>query len=110
MFSLTGIPLTAGFWGKFLVFAGAAVGGYLWLAVAGVLGSVVSFGYYGAAIRSAYIDEAPAQEGGASAEEPPATRSRLATATVGVLALLIVVVGVAPLVSGLTPVFNALLR
>jgi NADH-quinone oxidoreductase subunit N len=110
MFSLTGIPLTAGFWGKFLVFAGAAVGGYLWLAVAGVLGSVVSFGYYGAAIRSAYIDEAPSQEDGQSAEEPSATRSRLATGTVGVLAVLIVAVGVAPLVSGLTPVFNALLR
>jgi NADH-quinone oxidoreductase subunit N len=110
MLSLTGIPLTAGFWGKFLVFAAASVGGYLWLAIIAVLGSVVSFGYYGAAIRSAYIDEPPARESVEAGEAAPAGSSRLVTGTVVAFAVLIVLVGVAPLASGLGPVVTALLR
>jgi NADH-quinone oxidoreductase subunit N len=110
MLSLTGIPLTAGFWGKFLVFAAASVGGYLWLAVVAVLGSVVSFGYYGSAIRSAYMDEAAPSEEEEPAEGAPAPHSRLGTATVGALALVIVLIGVVPLVSGLGPVITGLLR
>jgi len=110
MFSLTGIPLTAGFWGKFLIFAGASVGGYLWLAIAGVLGSVVSFGYYGAVIRSAYIDEPGEPEVVGSVAAATAARSRVSVATVSVLAVLIVIVGTAPMVSGLAPVLNALLK
>jgi NADH-quinone oxidoreductase subunit N len=110
MFSLTGIPLTAGFWGKFLVFASASIGGYLWLAIAGVLGSVVSFGYYGAAIRSAYIDEQEQRYGEQISDGNVASPARLATVTVGVMAALIVVVGVVPLASGLTPFFGPLLH
>jgi NADH-quinone oxidoreductase subunit N len=106
MFSLTGIPLTAGFWGKFLVFAAASVSGYLWLAIVAVLGSVVSFGYYGAAIRSAYIDEAPARESGPG----EGIGSSLATVTVCTLAALIVVVGVAPLVTGYESLLKMLIR
>jgi NADH-quinone oxidoreductase subunit N len=110
MFSLTGIPLTAGFWGKFLIFAGASVGGYLWLAIAAVLGSVVSFGYYGAAIRSAYIDEPFEPDVVGSLAAATAARSRISVVTVSILALLIVMVGTAPMVSGLAPVLNALLK
>lgn len=62
MLSLTGIPLTAGFWGKALVFLGAVDNGTLWIALVGVIGSVVSFGYYGRVIRSLYIDEPPTGE------------------------------------------------
>ncbi|PLX96436.1 MAG: NADH-quinone oxidoreductase subunit N [Desulfuromonas sp.] len=46
LFSLMGIPPTAGFAGKFYIFAGAVKGGYLWLAVIGVLNSAVSLYYY----------------------------------------------------------------
>jgi NADH-quinone oxidoreductase subunit N len=46
MFSLTGIPPMAGFFGKYYVFAGAIEGGYTWLAILGVLMSVVSAYYY----------------------------------------------------------------
>lgn len=46
MFSLTGIPLTAGFLGKWLVFGAAVQGGLIGLAVIGVLTSVVSAFYY----------------------------------------------------------------
>jgi len=46
LFSLMGIPPTAGFAGKFYIFAGAVKAGYVWLAVLGVLNSAVSLYYY----------------------------------------------------------------
>jgi NADH-quinone oxidoreductase subunit N len=46
MFSLAGIPPFAGFFGKYYVFAGAIHAGYTWLAIIGVLMSVVSAYYY----------------------------------------------------------------
>lgn len=46
MFSLSGIPPFAGFFGKYYVFAGAVQAGYTWLAIIGVLMSVVSAYYY----------------------------------------------------------------
>lgn len=46
MFSLTGIPPFAGFFGKYYVFAGAVEAGYTWLAIVGVLMSAVSAYYY----------------------------------------------------------------
>jgi NADH-quinone oxidoreductase subunit N len=46
MFSLAGIPPFAGFFGKYYVFAGAVEAGFTWLAIVGVLMSVVSAYYY----------------------------------------------------------------
>lgn len=46
LLSLTGIPPMVGFVGKFSVFAAAMAEGWQWLAVVGVLNSVVSFAYY----------------------------------------------------------------
>jgi len=46
LFSLMGIPPTAGFAGKFYIFAGAVKAGYIWLAVLGVLNSAISLYYY----------------------------------------------------------------
>ncbi|MDH5752992.1 MAG: NADH-quinone oxidoreductase subunit N [Deltaproteobacteria bacterium] len=46
MLSLAGIPLTAGFAGKFQIFKAVVGQGYIWLAVIGVLNSVVSIYYY----------------------------------------------------------------
>ena len=46
LFSLMGLPPTAGFTGKFYIFAGAIKAGYIWLAVLGVLNSAVSLYYY----------------------------------------------------------------
>ena len=46
LFSLMGIPPTAGFTGKFYIFAGAVKADYIWLAVIGVLNSAVSLYYY----------------------------------------------------------------
>lgn len=46
MFSLSGVPPFAGFFGKYYVFAGAVQAGYTWLAIIGVIMSVVSAYYY----------------------------------------------------------------
>jgi NADH-quinone oxidoreductase subunit N len=46
MFSLAGIPPFAGFFGKYYVFVGAIQSGYTWLAIVGVIMSVVSAYYY----------------------------------------------------------------
>ncbi len=46
MLSLIGFPSTAGFIGKFYVFAAAVGNQYVWLALAGVINSVISVYYY----------------------------------------------------------------
>ncbi len=46
MFSLAGVPPFAGFFGKYYVFVGAIEGGFTWLAILGVVMSVVSAYYY----------------------------------------------------------------
>jgi NADH-quinone oxidoreductase subunit N len=46
MFSLAGIPPTAGFFAKFYVFSAAVSEGYTWLVVIAVLNSLVSVYYY----------------------------------------------------------------
>lgn len=113
MLSLTGIPLFAGFWGKFLAFADAIVTGNTWLAVIGMLGSVISFGYYGNVIRAMYLEEPaalPEFSVGADklAEGTPDTVAESATI---VLALLVIVIGILPLFAGfdaLIPLFRTL--
>jgi NADH-quinone oxidoreductase subunit N len=46
LLSLLGMPLTAGFMGKIMVFSAALREGYVWLVVIGVLNSAVSAYYY----------------------------------------------------------------
>jgi NADH-quinone oxidoreductase subunit N len=46
LFSLAGIPPTGGFFAKFAVFLGAVRAGYTWLAVVGVLASVLAAFFY----------------------------------------------------------------
>ena len=55
MLSLTGIPLTAGFVGKFMIFASAVQAGLFGLAVIGVLTSVVSAFYYMRVVVNMYL-------------------------------------------------------
>jgi NADH-quinone oxidoreductase subunit N len=97
MFSLVGMPLTAGFWGKFLVFGVAVSEGYWWLALIGVIASVVSFGYYGAVLRSLYF-ESPAVRHAPGAENGV---DRVAERSVAFIGILIVAVGTLPLILGL---------
>jgi len=46
MLGLAGIPATAGFMGKFYLIDAAVSGGYTWLGVVIVIGSMISLGYY----------------------------------------------------------------
>ena len=55
MLSLTGVPLTAGFVGKFMVFSAALQAGLFGLAVIGVLTSVVSAFYYIRVVVNMYL-------------------------------------------------------
>ncbi|WP_286828567.1 MULTISPECIES: NADH-quinone oxidoreductase subunit NuoN [Kordiimonas] len=65
MFSLAGIPLLAGFWGKWYVFLAAVEAGLVPLAIVGVLTSVVGAFYYIRIIKVMFFDDpAPAFEGG----------------------------------------------
>jgi NADH-quinone oxidoreductase subunit N len=52
MFSLTGIPPTALFFGKFLLFGAAINSGLLWLAIVGIINSVISLVYYVGVIQA----------------------------------------------------------
>ena len=55
LISLTGLPPTAGFIGKLYVFTSVIEAGYLWLAIIGVLNSVISLYYYVKIIRNMYL-------------------------------------------------------
>lgn len=61
LFSLSGIPPLAGFFGKFLLFRSIIDGGFVWLAVAMVLNSAISAYYYLRVVVTMYFrtDEKP---------------------------------------------------
>jgi NADH-quinone oxidoreductase subunit N len=63
MFSLAGIPPLFGFWPKLLVFQAAVASGYLALAVAAILGTVVGAYYYLRVVKVMYFDEPAAPYG-----------------------------------------------
>ncbi|MEE9166743.1 MAG: NADH-quinone oxidoreductase subunit N [Candidatus Neomarinimicrobiota bacterium] len=64
MFSLTGIPPTAGFIGKFYLFAALINGGpqFYWLAVVGAINSVVSLYYYMRVVKVMFFEGESQQE------------------------------------------------
>ncbi|MBZ0156383.1 MAG: NADH-quinone oxidoreductase subunit N [Alphaproteobacteria bacterium] len=57
MFSLTGIPPTAGFIGKFNLFMAVINAGYTWVAIVAVIFSSVSAYYYLRIVRNMYMKE-----------------------------------------------------
>jgi NADH-quinone oxidoreductase subunit N len=57
MLSLAGIPLTAGFWGKFFVFSSVVERGITWLLIVAVFMSAIGIYYYFRAIIAAYMRE-----------------------------------------------------
>jgi NADH-quinone oxidoreductase subunit N len=63
MFSLAGIPPLFGFWPKLMVFQAAVASGYVALAVAGILGTVVGAYYYLKIVKVMYMDEPAAPYG-----------------------------------------------
>lgn len=59
LFSLAGIPPFAGFWGKYYLFYAAIKANLVWLAVIGILLSVVSVYYYIRVIVYMWFQDAP---------------------------------------------------
>jgi NADH-quinone oxidoreductase subunit N len=75
LLGLAGIPATAGFIGKFYLIDAAVRGGYTWLGIVIVIGSMISLGYYLPVIASIWSGE----------PEPSATPSGLEAAGPGAL-------------------------
>jgi NADH-quinone oxidoreductase subunit N len=59
MLGLAGIPATAGFMGKFYLIDASVSGGYTWLGVVIVIGSMISLGYYLPVIAAMWMSDAP---------------------------------------------------
>ncbi|MFH1114107.1 MAG: NADH-quinone oxidoreductase subunit N [Pseudomonadota bacterium] len=82
VFSLAGIPPTAGFVAKFAIFSAAISQGYIWLVVIGALTSAASVYYYFRVVMKMYM------------EVPDTTPERLEFSPSMILALGVAVVGV----------------
>jgi proton-translocating NADH-quinone oxidoreductase chain N len=82
MLSLTGIPPTAVFVGKFYVLAAAIDNGLVWLAVVAVVNSVISLYYYVGVIRAMYVLPAATD---APVAEPASLQVALGVAGLGTL-------------------------
>ena len=60
MLGLAGLPATAGFTGKFVLIDAAVDGGYTWLGIVIVVGSMISLAYYLRVVAAMWMREAPA--------------------------------------------------
>ena len=90
LLSLGGLPPTAGFIGKWYIFSAAVSAGYYWLAIIGVLTSVVSVFFYLRVVVMMYMAD---REAGLPA---PVTIPRLGMAALTVAIVAIVYLGVLP--------------
>ncbi len=70
MLALAGIPATAGFIGKFYLIDAAVSGGYTWLGVVIVVGSMISLGYYLPVVATMWLR--PATESSTASAPTPA--------------------------------------
>jgi len=86
-FALVGLPPTAGFTGKLFLLSAAWDQGYHWLVIVAVLNTAISIYYYLGMVRHAYTGESDA---------PALVLSRGAVVFGGVLAVLVLLVGVLP--------------
>ena len=93
MVSLTGIPPTVGFWGKFKLFTVVVQAGSTWLVIIAVVMSTVSAYYYLRVVWYMYFREAT--EGVEVEAEPEASNAGVITA-VTIAALGVVLVGLFP--------------
>jgi NADH-quinone oxidoreductase subunit N len=88
MFSLAGIPPFGGFFGKYYVFVSAIKAGYTWLALLGILASVISVYFYLHVVVVMYFMK--------SKEEILTSKGTMAMLGVLTAAIFVIVVGVAP--------------
>lgn len=88
MFSLTGIPPTAGFIGKLYVFMSAINAGYTWLVIVAVVFSVISAYFYLRIVMYMYMREPKV--------EVATSQSGTLATVLGVTTLAVLVIGVFP--------------
>jgi NADH-quinone oxidoreductase subunit N len=88
LLGLVGIPPTAGFFGKYYIFGAAIQAGWVWLALAGVVNSVISLFYYANIIRVMYVLQ--------PASPAPLPRPPLLSAAIFASAALVLVIGLYP--------------
>jgi NADH-quinone oxidoreductase subunit N len=88
MASLAGVPPFLGFWAKMTVLSSAIHGGLVWLAIVGVLASVVGAFYYLRVVKVMYFDEPVG-------EPLPANDDRVIGVVLGVNALALLALGLA---------------
>ncbi len=88
LLALAGVPPLNGFMSKLIVFTAAVDSQLAWLALAGVLNSAFSLGYYGWVIKRMYLDD--------PADRTPVRESAVLTAVLMLSAAAIVLIGVYP--------------
>ena len=106
MLALAGIPATAGFIGKFYLIDAAVAGGYTWLGVAIVVGSMISLGYYLPVIATMWMSAAPGPIVSTSERAPPGPPAPRRSPTPGPhheVVVVALVAAVRPLFFGLGP-------
>ena len=94
LLSFAGIPLTAGFAGKFAVFTAAADGGALWLVVVGVLASAAAVFFYVRLIVLMYFT--PEREDTGEEGVTVVTSSGFTTVVIALAAIGTILLGVLP--------------
>lgn len=82
LLSLIGVPLTAGFFGKFYIFKAALDSGLVWLTVLGLLNSAVAAYYYLRLLVTMYMRE-PGEAASVAEPVPPGVRAALAIPALG---------------------------
>lgn len=95
--SLAGLPPTAGFIGKYFLFSAAVDSGLTWLALVGVLNSVVSVFYYFNIVRLMFFPPPlPGERMAAPAEPPPIASPRLLEAALALSIIGTLAIGIYP--------------
>jgi NADH-quinone oxidoreductase subunit N len=89
LLSLAGIPPTAGFFGKFFLFNAAVDANLEWLAVIGVINSIVALYYYLVVIKVIYVDRS-------EDDDKPIKLSLTSAWVLGVTSIVVLLLGVIP--------------
>jgi NADH-quinone oxidoreductase subunit N len=86
LLSLGGVPPAAGFFGKFFLFQAAVQSGLVWLAIVGVLNSIIALYYYLVVIKIMYVDRS-------ADDDKPIRISQTYVWVLGAAALVVVLLG-----------------
>ena len=63
VFALAGLPPLIGFWGKLYLFGSAITGGFIWLAILGLINSAIAMVYYLRIVAACFLSAEPAARG-----------------------------------------------